>query len=100
MSNGRGVLTRVVQDVAMVQLGREITPRELRLMPYIQYCMMNNQRIDPNRVNSEERDILQSWRQLGYIEGGAGGLSITKEFWDQINQILWQAYVDYRADPQ
>ena len=89
----RGLLTKAVQHAALAQLGREITRTELRLMPYIQFTMVNNQRIDPNKVNHDERGVLQMWRDEEYIEGGAGGLAITKEFWDAINEILWVAYV-------
>lgn len=89
----RGMLTDTVQAEAVNFFVREISQRELRLMPYIQFTMMNNQRVDPNKVNQEEREILQTWRDEGHIEGGAGGLLITKAFWDAINQILWLSYV-------
>ena len=93
---GRGMLTEKVQHEAMAVLGRElISVRELRLMPYVQFVMINNQRLEPNKVSAEERGVLQKWREEGYIEGGAGGLAITREFWDAINHILWFSYVDY-----
>jgi len=95
---GRGELTDEVQKMAIACLGREISLIELRLMPYIQYQMINEQRIDPQRINQEERGALSKWREEGYIDGGASGLSITKKFWDSINQILFIAYVDYRKD--
>mgnify|MGYP001566902931 CR=1 FL=1 len=90
----RGELTKEVQKIAKEHFGREITLRELRLMPYVQYQMMNEQKIEPNRINAEERQVLSIWRKEGHIEGGASGLYITKEFWDTINQILFSAYVD------
>ena len=89
----RGMLTKSVQAEAVNYFGRAISQRELRLMPYIQFVMMNNQRIEPNKVNQDERDILSLWRAEGHIEGGAGGLAITKDFWDAINQLMWLAYV-------
>jgi hypothetical protein len=89
----RGKLTEAVQDEALAELGREITQAELRLMPYIQWVMMNNQRLEPNKIHQGEREILATWRKEGYIEGGASGLAISKEFWDAINQILWHSYV-------
>ena len=93
---GRGVLTEKVDHEAMSVLGRKlISSRELRMMPYVQYVMMNDQRLDPNKVSAEERGVLKLWREEGYIEGGASGLHITREFWDAINHILWFAYVDY-----
>ena len=94
MTQGRGMLTDRVKKKAKELLGYEITQKELRLMPYIQYTMMNEQKIDIRRVNGEEREILSRWRKKGYIEGGASGLSITKQFWDAINEILFLGYVD------
>lgn len=92
---GRGMLTTPVTNAALTWLGREITQDELRMMPYIQYCVMNDQNIDPNKIKANEREILSTWRALGYITGGASDLQITRHFWDSINAILWHGYVDY-----
>lgn len=89
----RGQLTNEIQEFARSFLGREITTRELRLYPYLDYVMKNEQKIEPKRVNQEERDILQKLREENHIEGGASGLSMTKEFYDYINQVLWLGYV-------
>ena len=75
-------------------MGREISQIELRLMPYVLTVMMNEQRIDPIKINQSEREILADWRQAGYIEGGAGGLNITTEFWKIICEIVRLGYVD------
>lgn len=90
----RGQLTDRIKAKSKELLGYEMNVTELRLMPYIQYQMMNEQRIDPWKVNEEDRKILQKWREAGHIEGGASGLGITKEFWDIINEILFLGYVD------
>ena len=89
----RGQLTDEIQSLVKDFLGREITVRELRLYPYLDYVMKNEQKIDPNHINQEERDILKTLRQEGHIEGGASGLAMTKEFYDYINQVLWFSYV-------
>lgn len=89
----RGALTQEIQEKAKEFLGREITTTELRLYPYLDYLMKNEQRINPQRVNQEDRDILKVLRQEGHIEGGASGLAMTKEFYDYINQVLWLGYV-------
>ena len=89
----RGELTKNVIVKSKELLGYEIDTVELRLMPYIQYTMMNNQRIDPNSITAEERKLLSKWRESGHIEGGASGLAITKEFWDIINELLFMSYV-------
>ena len=92
----RGQLTPEIEKLSQKLLGYPVGLIELRLMPYIQYLMMNEQVIAPARVNAEEREILSKWRAAGHIEGGASGLAITKEFWDIINEILWLGYVAYR----
>ncbi len=89
----RGMLTEEVNKIAEDMIHRKITQIELRLIPYIQYVMVNEQKLDPNRINGDERKILQKWREEGYIEGGASGLSITKEFWKFMSEILFEAYV-------
>ena len=89
----RGVLTPEVQEVAKVQLGREITQGELRLMPYIQFLMMNEQKIDQQKINGEERDIWASWKKAGYADGGMTGMQISKKFWDALHEIVFIAYV-------
>jgi len=93
---GRGAVTPEIKQLAKQLLGIEdLTTRELRLMPYIQYTMMNEQRLEIQRINPEERKILSKWRANGWIEDDASEMSISKQFWDAINQILWLAYVNY-----
>jgi hypothetical protein len=91
----RGQLTDKIKAKSKELLGYEIGVTELRLMPYIQYVMTNDQRIDPRKCNQNERDVLSDWRKSGYIEGGASGLAITKEFWDIICDLIFLAYVAY-----
>lgn len=91
----RGKLTAQIKSLASELLGKEISQVELRLMPYAQYCLMNGQSIDPQRVNIAEREVLSDWRKRGFIEGGASGLGVTKEFWDAMNKILWLAYIAF-----
>ena len=90
----RGVLTAEIKKVSVDLLGYEITQEELRLMAYLQYCVMNSQNIDPVKVSSDERKILSGWREKKFISGGASDLEITKPFWDAISQILWFGYVN------
>jgi len=90
----RGMLTDRIKEKSKELLGYEITTRELRLMPHIQYTMINFQKLDPNKINTEERAILQKWRNEGCIEGGMTGLGITKKFWDAICELIFLGYVD------
>ena len=94
MEQHRGQLTDRIKIKSKELLGYEITQKELRLMVYIQYVMVNEQKIDPNRISPDERRILSGWRKLGQIEGGASGLGITKEFWDTTCEIIFLGYVD------
>lgn len=77
-------------------LGRATSVSELHLIPYLQYIMVNEQEIDPRKINSEERQILALLRSEGHIEGGMTGLSVTPEFWEFCCEVLWRAYVAYR----
>lgn len=92
----RGQLTDEIRQRSKELLGYEISTRELRLMAYVQFVMCNDQKIDPNKVYGEERGILQKWREAGHIQGGASGLSMTREFWDIMCSIIWYGYVAYR----
>ncbi len=94
MKQERGQLTERIKLKSKELLGYKMNQTELRLMPYIQYVMTNEQRIDPNHINKEEREILSKWRKAKHIEGGATGLQITKEFWNIICEIIMLGYVD------
>jgi len=93
---GRGVLTTDVNKMAELMIGRKlIGTTELRLIPYVHYIMVNDRKLDINKINGEERKILQQWKKEGHIEGGASGLAITKHFWDFMCEVLFIAYVGY-----
>lgn len=95
----RGTLTKEVQEIAKKHIGREIDTTELRLIPYIQYVMVNEQRIDISKMNQDDRGILRKWKDAGLIEGGASGLSIVEDFWKFMCEILWQSYVKQEGEP-
>ena len=94
MTQKRGHLTSRIEKKSFELLGYAMTQTELRMLPYIGYVMVNNQRIEPNKINADERKILAKWRRLGHIEGGASGLAITKQFWDAIQELIFLGYVD------
>lgn len=89
----RGALTEEIQELAKKFLGREITVKELRLYPYLDYVMKNEQKLNPMMMAEGDRAILRLLKDANHIEGGASGLSMTKEFYDYINQVLWLGYV-------
>lgn len=89
----RGVFTE--------ELGKKysITKKELRLIPYFQYLLVNNSSVDPKRIDSEERMIFQKWRDEGKITfSSSSPCTCTKEFWDFMNNILWDSYVPKSED--
>lgn len=55
----RGALTPKIQEKAIQFLGREISVRELRLMPYVLNCLLNNDDIKLVRINANEETIYQ-----------------------------------------
>ena len=90
----RGQLTDRIIKKSEELLGYAIPQQELRLMVYIQYVMVNAQHIDIATINNDERKILSKWRKTGHIKGGASQMSITKEFWDAICELVFLGYVD------
>lgn len=91
---GRGILTPEISSLAKKLLGHEIDVTELRLMPYVQYVMINEQKLDLNKINEEDRSILSKWRKKEFITGGASHMTVTKKFWDAMNEIIYLSYVD------
>lgn len=95
---GRGKATQAVVEKARELLGiNRLSRMELRLIPYVQYCLVNDRRLDPARLNQYERTILSSWRRRGWIEGGASrdSLRVSKEFWDAMSELMWLAYANW-----
>lgn len=92
----RGKLTSSIEAKMIAFLKRETSQDELRLYPYLLYVMVNDQKIDPNKINGVERSILSLLRAEGHIEGGASGLAISREFYDFASDVVWDAYVAYR----
>ena len=90
---GRGALTRRVADKSKEMLGREITLTELRLMPYIQYELMNNRRVSVDRMNGDEISVLNDWLLAGWLTE-LSPLKTSKKFYDAMCEILYLAYVD------
>lgn len=104
-TQGRGQLTERVKEKSKELFGYEMSVRELRLLPFIQYTLTNSQKLDPSSLNKEEQEILAKFVEKGFIIDGVNGmgramisegvkLRITKTFWNNICEILWLGYVD------
>ena len=87
----RGCLTNEIKEKY------NITLKQLRLLPYFQYLLMNESRLDAIKIDAEERAILQQWRDEGKITFSISEpCTCTKEFWDWMNEILWESYVPHK----
>lgn len=87
----RGQLTQRIKDKSKKLLGYKITKEELRLMPYVQYCLINEQQIDIKL--GEEAVILTKWEKKGFMQFSEK-IKTTKEFWDIMSELIWLGYVD------
>ncbi len=66
---------------------------ELRLIPYLQYLILNQMPVDPNKIDHEERQILTKWRQEGKIDYSmTHACKCIRSFWDWMNDVLWESY--------
>ena len=96
MRSARGVLTKEVKKLSKVLMGYEINKVELRLMPYLQYVVMNS--AEMANINKEEYDVLRDWRDKGWVSGTLSDFKISEDFWGIINKILWLSYVNKMND--
>lgn len=73
-----------------------ITCKQLRLLPYFQYLLMNEMAIDLMKIDEEELKILAKWRDEGKITFSMSEpCTCTRAFWDWMNEILWETYVPH-----
>ena len=90
----RGKVTTEIKMKAKFLLDIDsISVTALRLMPYMQYHLVNNTNLNPINMNEKERRILSEWRKQGFVTGGASDFGVTKKFWDAMNELIWLGYV-------
>ena len=94
----RGVLTDSVKELSLELFGYEITVKELRLLPYILDCLLNNRNVDPNKIDQTEREIMSKWRDEGRMKDPASGLTVTPEFYDMICIVVKIGYCSSMID--
>jgi len=88
----RGEVTEEVVNVWSKHFEVGITTTQLRLLPYVQYCLMNGWDIEPDKINQPERVIISDWKNEGNIIKSCRGLKVSKRFWDAMSEVLWLAY--------
>lgn len=87
-----------IRTKAVGMLGEKMqfmTQTELRLMPYIQYCIVNEQHVDVLKINELEKNILIQWADNGWIEGGPGKIIVTEIFWNTMCALIYLGYVHH-----
>ena len=90
----RGKVTQEIKMKAKYLLDIDsISATALRLMPYMQYCLVNNTNLNNNNMNENEKRILKEWRKKGFITEGAPDFAVTKKFWDAMGELIWLGYV-------
>jgi hypothetical protein len=100
----RGELTGEAIALGNKLLGFDMTKDELRMLPFIQYCVMNSGAMDVSRINGEDRAILSNFLKLGFLTqhlrstGDVIDVRVTKDFWDKMNEILWLTYAGNLKD--
>lgn len=87
------MLSEEIKQKSQELLRYEITQEELRLMPYVLYCVLNDQDVSPRHINAEERNILMEWQKKGFISSPSLHLRIRKDFYDMANELLWIGYI-------
>ena len=89
----RGMLTDEIKQKSKELFGYEITQEELRLMPYVMYCVFNDDNLNRKNVDMVEMEILTNWEDKGFIKSPFTGLKVSKDFYDKVNELLWIGYV-------
>lgn len=94
---GRGKITDEIKAKAKELLGIEdLSTQELRLMPYVQFVMMNEQHTNRTKLSDGDAEILGRWQVKGWICGPHHiDMGMSKEFWLAINELIWMAYVEH-----
>lgn len=95
MWNNRGKLTYKIQEIAVKFLKRPINKTELRLYPYIDFCLKNGGILDWNKINHDEFEILKNLEHEKYLLiTGDTFITVTRKFYDCMQDILAEAYVE------
>lgn len=90
----RGMLTKELKEKAEIYLGREFTQKELRLYPYIVYCVTNGGYIDRSKTDEEEQEMLITLEKEGRLKREYPARFFpTREFWNFMNDCLADSYV-------
>lgn len=91
----RGVITDKIIKKSKLFLGREITQKELRLYPYIDYSIKNScQGWSYDKMDLEEIDILNKLYDEKHLIYSPEKVIVSRKFYDFLQDILAESYVD------
>ncbi len=93
----RGQLTEKVQELANEYLGREISLTELRLYPFIDYCIKNGGYMDRRKLSREELELLHSYNKDD-VQRAYGYIYVSKDFYEYMQKVLWESYVETKTE--
>lgn len=92
--NERGKITDKIKEISKNFLGEEISQLELRLYPYIDYCLKNGGYLERAKMSREEIGIIQTREQQGYCKRHYdGSITVTREFYNYMQDVLAEGYV-------
>lgn len=91
----RGKITDELKAFYLAKTKRELTTRELRLLPFLLHCGLNNGAIPSRNVNIEEITILESLDEEGFIFYSRSGemVGITEVYFEIICKIIRHSYL-------
>lgn len=90
---GRGCLDEQLAEKYEAILGHPMTVRELRLIPYLQYLVVNRQPWSIGKMRQSEVEICNEWQRRGWLLASSSApLRVSREFWDFMNDVLWDSY--------
>ena len=98
-SKGRGFLCESIQDKAIQFLGFEISQKELRLYPFLDYSVKNGGYLDRSKMDGEEMKIIKRLQEQGHVKRTFDGyFYTTKAFYDFMQSVLADSYVVFMED--
>lgn len=91
----RGAINDELKTFYLEKTKRELTKRELRLLPFLLHCGLNNGGISSRNINNEEITILESLDEEGFIFYSRSGelVGITEKYFDIICEVLKHSYL-------
>lgn len=95
---GRGVVKKELLDIIAATHGREVTLKEIRLMPYLLLQMMDHAGVSNAHIDSEEREILDGLLSRDEVYAVGERVFVNWNYYQLINRCIWDAYIHHRIN--